>query len=923
MTQAGGLSASESDLAALGELAIATGRARGSHDMGASALDILCQATGATAGLILLHAGTGYEAVASRGLRPELVGQIARFERQGARLTALLETRPDPVFVRRADAPLHDDIRAGIAAEGIEALMLAGLRTGGRLTGIFALGWPVAPPPRPGDAIVLQAAAMLGAALENARLVERLELALATERRLVEEQTALQSLTLVAESAEDFHVLAATTIRHIVRVMGADAGTYALISPSDRLVHSAYVGLSPEYVASADGVPASQMTLVRRISTEHGPHVAPIDPSVMDPARQAVARSAGFRTYAALPVRVDDRLEAMIVIYFARPLDEVAYDQRALEAMSQIAGISLANFRLREGLGASEARYRTLFEESPDALVLVSADSQVLEANSAALRLFRTDIAGLGEFVSSGRGRIDPAERARRSQVLTRDGHGTFRSTGLRPDGSTFPQEVDIKQMAIGGEDRWLVLTRDLSTEEHLQQELLQAQKMEAIGQLVSGVAHELNNPLAAIIAFSQLLRSDERLPEDMKHDADLLVQEADRTRRIVRNLLDFARQRPPERHPTSIRHLIESVLTFHSYNMAAGRITVELSIPRDLPHVDVDRAQLQQVLLNLTLNAIQAIKAHQPSGTIRIAAEERRREDGTPAIRVSVTDDGPGVPAAIRSRIFLPFFTTKEPGQGTGLGLSVSFGIVASHGGSLWLDDRPEERGARFVMDVPISAAAEGRPERSTTGHEADRDDRPDEGARMDGTARLEGAEVIHSTDRADGGDRADGTDAAERHSPTGRSMASDRVAARGGASERPGAFGPGGATGAPKPHVLVLDDEPSIRAFLTKALQLGGFEATVVEAGRRALEFCERQAFDAVLIDHRMPGMPGTEVYLAAVAIQPSLRGRVILMSGDVLNPDLRSFADSHGIGLLAKPFDVDTVIRAVAEASRRPLG
>ena len=905
MTQAGGLSASESDLAALGELAIATGRAHGSHDMGVSALDILCHATGATAGLILLHAGTGYEAVASHGLRPELVAQIARFERQGARLTALLEVRPGPVFVPRADAPLHEDIRAGIAEEGIEELMLAGLRTGGRLTGIFALGWEVAPRPRPGDAIVLHAAAMLGAALENARLVERLELALATERRLVEEQTALQSLTLVAESAEDFHVLAATTIRHIVRVMGADAGTYALISPSDRLVHSAYVGLSPEYVASADGVPASQMNLVKRISAEHGTHVATFDSGALDSARQARVRKLVFRAYAALPVRVDDRLEAMIVIYFARPLDEIVYDQRALEAMSQIAGISLANFRLREGLGASEARYRTLFEESPDALVLVGADGQILEANAAALRLFRTDIDGMKEFVRSDPGPVDPAERALWREVLGREGHGTFRSIAVRPDGSTFPQEVVVKQMAIGGERRWLVLTRDLTTEERLQQELLQAQKMEAIGQLVSGVAHELNNPLAAIIAFSQLLRSDERLPEDMKQDADLLVQEADRTRRIVRNLLDFARQRPPERHPTSIHHLIESVLTFHSYDMAAGRIAVELSIPSDLPHVDIDRAQLQQVLLNLTLNAIQAIHAHQSSGTIRIAAEARRRDDNTPMVRLSVTDDGPGVPAAIRSRIFLPFFTTKEPGQGTGLGLSVSFGIVASHGGSLWLDDSLEERGARFVMDIPISAVTEVRADRASVDDGADdRTDRGDPG------------------DRGDDGARTSRAEASEPDGSTGRSAASGRDSAGNPSAERPRAFGPGGATGAPKPHVLVLDDEPSIRAFLTKALRLGGFEATVAEAGRQALEFCNQQVFDAVLIDHRMPGMPGTEVYLAAVAIQPSLHGRVILMSGDVLNPDLRGFADSHGIGLLAKPFDVDTVIRAVAEAASRPL-
>ncbi|HVA87047.1 MAG TPA: GAF domain-containing protein, partial [Candidatus Saccharimonadales bacterium] len=374
MMQGGGRSASESDLAALGELAIASGRAHGSQGMGASALEILCRATGASAGLILVHAGDGYEAVASRGIRPELVTRIAGLERRGEQLTELLEAAPEPVFVSREEAPLRDEIKAGIAADGIDQLLLAGLRSGGRLTGIFALGWAGTPRPRPGDAIVLHAAAMVGAALENARLVERLELALATERRLVEEQSALQSLTLIAEAAGDFNVLAATTVRNVVELMGANAGTYALITPSNELVHSAYVGLSDEYVASARGEPASEMTLAKRVSNERGPHVGDFDHVKLDKARRELLRKLGFNAYAALPVRVNDRLEAIIVIFFVRPVDEIVYDQRALEAMSRIAGISLANFRLREGLGASEARYRTLFEESPDALVLVTAE---------------------------------------------------------------------------------------------------------------------------------------------------------------------------------------------------------------------------------------------------------------------------------------------------------------------------------------------------------------------------------------------------------------------------------------------------------------------------------------------------------------------------------------------------------------------
>ena len=254
--------------------------------------------------------------------------------------------------------------------------------------------------------------------------------------------------------------------------------------------------------------------------------------------------------------------------------------------------------------------------------------------------------------------------------------------------------------------------------------ELLQAQKMEAIGQLVSGVAHELNNPLAAIIAFSQLLRSDERLPDDMRHDAGLLVQEADRTRRIVQNLLDFARARPPERRPTSIAVLVQSVLELQSYALNTNQIQVKVDIPATLPEVDLDRAQLQQVLLNLTINAIQALRSRQrkppgPPVGQRGAGEDRsgigwpegreavRRQE---RVRITIRDDGPGVPESARARLFDPFFTTKQPGEGTGLGLSVSFGIVAAHGGELWYEPGPGGVGSSFIMELPVRREADER---------------------------------------------------------------------------------------------------------------------------------------------------------------------------------------------------------------------
>ncbi|HEV3484952.1 MAG TPA: ATP-binding protein, partial [Vicinamibacterales bacterium] len=276
---------------------------------------------------------------------------------------------------------------------------------------------------------------------------------------------------------------------------------------------------------------------------------------------------------------------------------------------------------------------------------------------------------------------------------------------GRRPNAVTFPLVMHLAVTSLRGEERLLVQLRDMTEQVRMQTELLHAQKMEALGQLISGVAHELNNPLSAIIAFSQLLRSDDRLPADLARDADLLVQEADRTRRIVQNLLDFARQRTPDRQPTALAPLLERTLELHAYALRAGRIEVRLLLPTDLPPVWVDSAQIQQVLLNLTLNAIQAIRAGRRSGTITISA---RTEPGTQtapaAVRLKIEDDGPGVDEAVRSRLFEPFFTTKEVGQGTGLGLSVSYGIVAAHGGRLWYEPAAGG-GAAFLLELPVAS--------------------------------------------------------------------------------------------------------------------------------------------------------------------------------------------------------------------------
>jgi PAS domain S-box-containing protein len=520
--------------------------------------------------------------------------------------------------------------------------------------------------------------------------------------------------------------------------------------------------------------------------------------------------------------------------------------------------------RLRADLVASEELYRTLFDESPDACLVLGPDGTILDANAASGRVFGADPAVLAGRSARDLGVADRFDEEGIAETLERDGRLTMRVDCRRLDEGTFPAEASVTSLTVGSGRRLFVRVRDLTDQERHQRELVQAQKMEAIGILVSGVAHELNNPLAAIIGYSTLLRRDERLPDDMRHDADVLLQEADRTRRIVQNLLDFARQRPPERHPTALRALVESILELQSYLITANRTAVTVDIPDDLPTVDVDRGQLQQVLLNLTVNAIQAIRSGSESGRLELVARRRMLADGRAGIRLTITDDGPGVPEAARSRLFMPFFTTKPPGQGTGLGLSVSFGIVAAHGGSLAFEPGPGGRGAQFIVELPL----DGMPA----------------GSRAAPPATSAAAATAPAAPTAPASGLSTATAA------TNASFVAERV------------------------RVLVLDDEPSILAFLRKALTLAGCDPVLVETGEDALARLRSETIDCVLCDYRMSGMSGTEVYESAIEIRPDLTRRFIFMSGDVLNPDLRSFAETHRVALLAKPFDIDAVGRAV---------
>ena len=231
------------------------------------------------------------------------------------------------------------------------------------------------------------------------------------------------------------------------------------------------------------------------------------------------------------------------------------------------------------------------------------------------------------------------------------------------------------------------------------QEQLVHSEKLAAVGQLISGVAHELNNPLTAILGYSQLLTSSGQLGQQGIEYADKLYKQAQRTHRIVQNLLSFARQHKPERVPVQINQALEETLALRDYDLRMSNIRVHLDLAVDLPLTPADPHQLQQVFLNMVNNAVDAILERSTDGDLWV-----RTGTNNDHLLIEFTDSGPGVQDA--SRVFDPFYTTKPVGKGTGLGLSICYGIITEHGGTIRVRNIPT-RGACFTIELPFQPAA------------------------------------------------------------------------------------------------------------------------------------------------------------------------------------------------------------------------
>jgi two-component system NtrC family sensor kinase len=504
---------------------------------------------------------------------------------------------------------------------------------------------------------------------------------------------------------------------------------------------------------------------------------------------------------------------------------------RLLEGLVAQTSIALESARLIDLHDDGRRSWQEVVDAISPALCIVDRGGRIRRANRAFADLVNAPPASL-----IGRpwlAFVPPEWAADLQRALDQQGAG--REVDLRTGERTYA----VTAVPISPTDRsTLVLLFDDQTERRrLQDQLIQSEKMSAIGQLIAGIAHDLNNPLASVVGFADFLGEVPSVPPSLREPLTVIQEEAERASNIVKNLLSFARKQEHQRRPTALQPLLDATFVLLRNQLMAHRVEASIEVEEGLPMPDIDPNQMQQVFVNLINNAAQAIASTGRPGRVLVRA--RRWLDG---VAVDVIDDGPGMSETLAAQVFEPFFTTKPEGEGTGLGLSISQGIVREHGGRIMLSTE-EGRGSTFSVQLPLAT--------------------------------------------------------------------------------RPPAPTPSTHGGAPikRLRVLVVDDEPHILHYMHATLDAWGHVPVVARNGREALELSDREQFDLIISDLRMPEVSGREFYEELARRHPALATRVVFSTGDTVRGDTLAFLENLDRPYLHKPFslaELRALLATVAQAA-----
>jgi len=392
---------------------------------------------------------------------------------------------------------------------------------------------------------------------------------------------------------------------------------------------------------------------------------------------------------------------------------------------------------------------------------------------------------------------------------------------------------------------------REMTARRMFQSRMVQTEKLASLGQRVSGIVHELSNPLTTILGNAQrmVLRGSAGAPGA---EGQQILKEAERATGILRQLLLLSRETRPELRLLSVNDLVTQTVELQNGPLAGSPLRVEVETTEPLPRVRGDFGQLQQVLLNLLQNAQQAAEESGRGSAILVRTASR----GPGRVRMEVWDDGPGIPEALQARIFDPFFTTKPAGKGTGLGLAIVGGFVRQHGGTVSVHC-PPGGGTQFVVELPTAEEA------------------------WQGVKR--GKEI---------------------NTPQPRSLP----------DAPPQRTSIAGTTKEKAQRILVVEDEPTVASLIADVLRDEGMHVDVLPDGRRALDLLQHESYDLAICDLRMPGMDGQNFYGALLQSANPLRDHILFVTGDVVAQRTQDFLERHHLHHVAKPFRVEELTLAV---------
>lgn len=410
----------------------------------------------------------------------------------------------------------------------------------------------------------------------------------------------------------------------------------------------------------------------------------------------------------ASEIMVHGKSNGALEVYYLKELPVCDYgpflksERLLIDSLAERIGRITERKRAEEALRQSEEKYRTILEEMQDSYFEVDLGGHLTFVNNSVCRHLgytREELIGMNYKQFTVEEYIESIFRVFNEIYQTGEPHKSFNWQIIRKDGVQVFVETwvsplrDDKGEIIG----FRCVGRDITVRRQLEEQLMITDRLVSVGELASGIAHELNNPLTGIIGLSELL-TEKDMAEDTKEDLKLIYREAQRAANVVKGLLTFARKHPPTRKLINVNDVICKVLELRAYEQKVSNIETVTNFAPDLPEIWADFFQLQQVFLNIVINAEYFMLKVHNKGTFTITTE--RVGD---IVRISFADDGPGISEKDLGHVFDPFFTTKEVGQGTGLGLSISHGIVVAHGGHIYAESK-QDMGATFIVELPIN---------------------------------------------------------------------------------------------------------------------------------------------------------------------------------------------------------------------------